>query len=213
MQTPKAVSFLVGRKLSKDVDSYANGGSVLASLNNQYMVADHRVHPSLSTILQSFLPDPEPEEKWTPVSAFSPVACNARSPANAPAKAEALFAAECGKRLRILDKWCAFVEHRSLWHRRLRFLQKCESSHTNGQLPTEFQLQAEVQLSEVHRLEQKYCVSELTTSMSGDLESQDKQSTMPEANSISGTIKPTPTVQCSEEIALTPGSGTHVSHG
>jgi hypothetical protein len=36
-ETPKA-TFLVGLKLSQDVDSYTNGGSALASLNNQYII-------------------------------------------------------------------------------------------------------------------------------------------------------------------------------
>ena len=187
----------------------------------EQMVADCVTTPLDTNTLR------EPEKRWTPVSAFNPVACNARS----QAKAEALFAAECGKRLRILNKWCAALDLHHRWSFHLHLLQACESVRTRP--PTwsaEEQEFEERHRSRLRHLEQKYsrheaiqpqqpAVFSSMTIESGDIPSHDMPAVSdnliyPDAmlEAVSGAIKPTPTVQCSEDIALTPGSGTIQVH-
>ena len=181
-------------------------GSVPASLGELfpkgYMVAD--LVTSRSNIIT--FRDTEPEERWTPKSAFEP----ADSSADSPAEAETLFAAECGRRVHIFQKWCALLQRQLRWQVHLHLLQGCELLETKSGDLQEYEL---FQRSNLHQLECKYFGSP-TQSVANFVSISDESDTptMPEGHPTFGPIKPTPTVQCSEDIALIPGSGNALSN-
>ena len=135
------------------------------------------------------------------MSAFEP----ADSSADSPAEAETLFAAECGRRVHIFQKWCALLQRQLRWQVHLHLLQGCELLETKSGDLQEYEL---FQRSNLHQLECKYFGSP-TQSVANFVSMSDESDTptMPEGHPTFGPIKPTPTVQCSEDIALIPGSG------